>query len=220
MTDGDIALGPATVLYSDSRGPRPEKTVKEAVLAYVILPSLDPPKRLSFDARVNEIVREVPRLRKENLPWLVNMGALTIPATSTAAITSTLNLDGNFLQGYEGLPVTLDEIARSRAGTGTQVYDALAYLSGLRRLRGLGINSPVIQRTDGDLPGWIDGSKKVTMRVGGRDIAPDILREIRRAEDLFPSVTRDPVRGKGNLADSVAIRNFLYEAAHPGRKVA
>ncbi len=145
---------------------------------------------------------------------------MTLDSTSTATVSSATPTDPAFLGGYEELSFTLEEVEASPAGGGNAIYDAIAHLSALRRARDLGLRGSIVHRTDGELPDWIDGAKPVTMEVGQRDVSAEVLAKTAELEQGFSSVTRERVRGKANLADSIPIRDVISRARAEARRVA
>jgi hypothetical protein len=142
------------------------------------------------------------------------------PTLSTATVSMPIALDPAFLRDVTpDLPATVEEISNSRAGRGLQVWDLLAYYSALLQLQSLNGSSTgrVLVRTDGQLPGWIEGSIRLTLDVNGRDIAPELLELVRREETFIDSIEKETIDGRTNAAEG-PIREVIARSKAEARR--
>ena len=99
------------------------------------------------------------------------------------------------------LPATIEGISRSRAGRGPRVWDLLAYYSALLRVESLRVSGRILVRTDGQLPGWVDGSVRISLDVNGENIAPALLEAIRTVEKRVGPIEKETIDGWSNEAE-------------------
>lgn len=191
--------GITTIVYSDGSVFRPTKVDGPvAVAGYVIV--LTPrvqsiPIAKAFAIVDGELTERIP-LRDAGVEYVLPpLRTLPPGATSTASIADHLTSDPNFLAAdVRGLPISIAEIKDSKAGQGPQVWDLVAYFSVLRRLaRSPRHGGQLVVRTDGELPGWLDGSRRLTLDLDGRNIAPVMLESVRWAESELEPVRHETV---------------------------
>ncbi len=210
-----------TLAYSDSSLYRPRKVDEPVPIAgYLILPSVPTNQipllgTLAFEDRGDA---QLPRWG--SIPAVVaNYGDLRmVPQMSTASVAYAMPTDFAFLADEaSNLPASIEDIATSRAGRGLAVWDLLAQYSALRYLKRTGVKSgDILFRTDGDLPDWVSGAKKVTVEVGGKNIAPALVELIHEVESDLPPVRRETVSG-WNIAEG-PIRQVIDRGRREARR--
>lgn len=223
---GPCGLGTAmaefmTLAFSDSALYRPRKVDDQVPVAgYLILPPAPAdqiPRMGTLEFEGFGSARQPPG---DVIPTFVGgTGEFRVtPSASTATAAMSMTTDFAFLaEAASDLPAPVDEIARSRAGRGLAVWDMLAHYSALRRLKRLGVSGgTILFRTDGELPEWISGAKRVTADVNGTNIAPALLQLIRESEADLPPIRRETVQG-WNVAEG-PIRQVIVRGRRDARR--
>ncbi len=209
-----------TLVFSDSSLYRPRKVDELVPVAgYLILPPAPAdqiPRLGTLEFAGHSSAKRAP---VDAVPVFVGDGDFRVtPTASTATAALSMTTDFAFLANdASDLPVPIEDIADSKAGRGLAVWDLLAQYSALRRLKRLGVSDgTIILRTDGDLPDWMSGNKRVTANVNGINIAPKLIELIREAERELPPVRRETVIG-WNVAEG-PIRQAITKGRRNARR--
>lgn len=192
-----------TVAYSDASLFKPRKIDDLVPVAgYVILPPApaDEIPRMGTLRFLNSSPQGYPPLYYSGADFVQTFDVN--PVLSTATASMNIGTDPAFLaEVAPTLPATIEGISRSRAGRGPQVWDLLAYYSALLRVESLRVSGRILVRTDGQLPGWVDGSVRISLDVNGENIAPALLEAIRTVEKRVGPIEKETIDGWSNEAE-------------------